>query len=502
MAWALYNRGRLLFDAGRLGDGIEDFLAAARAGIELDGFHDSVGRRVIRERGFQSLLDLLSDSSLPEAQRIGFLGALGRAIRDAGSYGGWFVESPIEMATDGLTYLMVLVALADILRDSPVPWVGTLHLSRSRQAYSSVVLTEAEIAEHLWFRPRKWGMDGPDPDRIEHLTQLEGIIAFLDDEAPEAAWAAHYVSAAIALSTLLGGRPDWPTTVLRFSVALEVGDNGLRVPLAAAVASVARWVAEREEPGTPTRTDPERLALFAAEHLRAAAAGLRTLVMAGREPAPATAWLIGEDDLPLTKDGEWVTGSPAALRANDIWSWVEPVFREWVTTAVVSSDTNEHLAASSCARQFNALTATELWGNLALDQWAECRRSIVSFHDAQPTVDSVAGALADRAPLVDFYVQEVVEDTVVRLAVAPNGVDVRELLVDTMAGDLAALLQAHRQVRCRRRASLAASTSCSWAVWTPSWPLPSSWWPCPSATSAMSPSMPWRPSRTRWGGGR
>jgi hypothetical protein len=78
MAWALYNRGRLLFDAGRLGDGIEDFLAAARAGIELDGFHDSVGRRVVRERGFQSLLDLLSDSSLPEAQRIGFLGALGR----------------------------------------------------------------------------------------------------------------------------------------------------------------------------------------------------------------------------------------------------------------------------------------------------------------------------------------------------------------------------------------------------------------------------------------
>ena len=48
LAWAWYNRGRLLYDSGRFDEGLEDFVNSARAGCELDGFHYNVAKRYIK----------------------------------------------------------------------------------------------------------------------------------------------------------------------------------------------------------------------------------------------------------------------------------------------------------------------------------------------------------------------------------------------------------------------------------------------------------------------
>ena len=58
-SYALYNRGRLLFDSGNTEQGIADFIASARRDIDLDGFGwwVSEGRnRIIRERGFAAFV--------------------------------------------------------------------------------------------------------------------------------------------------------------------------------------------------------------------------------------------------------------------------------------------------------------------------------------------------------------------------------------------------------------------------------------------------------------
>lgn len=448
LAWAWYNRGRLLYDSGRFDEGLDDFVESARAGMELDGFHYNVAKRYIKERGFGALATLAGDDSLPPEHQIGFYKALSECIFQAGAYGGWLLVSPI--ASDGgddvVASLILRAQLADILRESPCAhMVGSAHMARSPKAYKADILTEDQLMEALWYRPARWGAGGPEPDRVEHLERLRLLTGWATEAgAREAAWAAYYMTGAIVLSTLLGGRRDWPTPVFRLTVPVDVRPDKRVVPRAEAVEAVDLWVLQ-QEPGRDGQPRQQRLAGYAAAQFRASARVLLELRTSRREPPPGKALLVDDDGSPIMRDGEWVTEWTAMNVAAELWSSAEPVFREWVTAAgVLGGDTANHIASAARARQFNVLMATELWAELPPEEWQLCRARVAAAYDTEMRVPALRAALGDRGLLVDFYVHEIVEDTVVQLALTSADVQVTERPVDAMAGELQLLLNAHR----------------------------------------------------------
>jgi tetratricopeptide (TPR) repeat protein len=448
-AWALYNRGRLLYDAERVDEAFEDFGRAARAECDAAGFHGSVAKRFIRERGFQAFVDWIGSSSLPPEQVLKMYQALAEWILRAGAYGGWYLVSPVSTSGDlseTASTLALRALLADILRESPCDhMVGGLHMSRSPDGYSAVEVSADDLVQGLWYRPPAWGIGGPRPDRVAHLERLRDVIAMAEQSgALEPAWAAHYMSGAIALSALLGGRDDWPTPVSRLAVDCQISAEGRLTPVAESVAQIDSWVQAQPFRNRGGGAAPERLSRFAMDHFRAAADAQIALRMRRDEPRPTKAWLIADDGSPLMKEEEWVTGSPAHDLAAEIWSSAEPVFREWVTTAALRQDAAEHLAAAAQARRFNALAATELWGDLAPNTWRSCRERIARAYGHEVAAPKLRARLGSGGTLLDYYVHEVVEDTIVRLALSAGRDQVDELPLDTIAGELAVLLQAHR----------------------------------------------------------
>lgn len=449
LAWASYNRGRLLYELGRVDEALDDFERSARSGCDAPGFHGSVARRFIRERGFRAFLTWILDASLPGAQPLHMVRALSESIFRAGAFGGWYLASPVSAEAthdETLQTLQLRARLADILRESPCGvLVGGLHMGRSAEGYKAQVLTAEQLAEAVWYRPASWGVDGPEPDRVAHLKRLAEVLQLAEDGGElEAAWAAHYMSGAIALSTLLGGRTDWATPVIRLSVALDIPRDGPSTPVAARVAEIEEWVGTQPGAIQHGERGPQALARFAMGHFREASEALVTLRMRRAEPPMKTALLVEDDGSPVMRDGEWATGSMALNVASEIWSSAEPVFREWVTAAEVRQDAAEYVAATSRARRFNALAGTELWGDLEPEEWRACRRRLAAAYEPEVSVADLRSILGAGGVLLDYYVHEVVEDTIVRLALSALGSEVSHMPVDTIAGDLAVLLEAHR----------------------------------------------------------
>jgi hypothetical protein len=446
-AWAWYNRGRLLYDSGRFDEGLDDFVNSARAGCKLDGFHYNVARRYIKERGFSALLTMAGDDSLPPGQGLEFHKALAQCIFEAGAYGGWLLISPVgsDGHDEAVTSLIVRAGLADILRESPCShMIGSPHMGRSSEHYTVHVITEDDLREALWYRPARWGVGEPEPDRVDHLERLRQLSGWaVENGAREGAWAAFYMTGAIVLSTLLGRHVIWPTPVIRLTVPLDVRPDML-LPRAEAVEAVDRWVLEQDA-GRAGAPREQRLASYAAEQFRASARMLLELRTGRREPPLGKTWLIDDDGRPLMEDGEWVTARPASDVAAELWSAAEPVFREWVTSAgVLGGDITEHAAAGARARQFNVLMATELWAELPPTQWRACRTRVAAAYDTEMTIPGLRAALGEDGLLIDFYVHEIFEDTVVELVLAPTRAEVTQRPVSARPGELKLLIEAHR----------------------------------------------------------
>jgi tetratricopeptide (TPR) repeat protein len=444
-AWARYNRGRILFDRGDVDDGLADFIGAAQADIDLEGFAWAVGKRIIREKGFVAFRRLITEVSLPSRQRLDFWQALAEAPTQAAAWGGWYLESVIgSEASDEFATVFYRADLSDILRGSPLEaFVAGLHMGRTMTEYHAVQLEEARLLESVWYRPSEWGLAGPEPDRAEHLQRLTEVIdAAGDDGVLTVTWAAHYMSGAIALSVLLSGRQDWPTPVLRLSVPGE-----FRIPSGfftrpGAADSVTAWIAASGGGNAGKEHQPLTCAEFCLKEFRAAAETLLTIRTHRDEPM-WTGALFDDEGEPIIEEGEWARGSLAPQLAALIWNQAEPVFREWVTSSVLAANPAEHIAAVSMARQFNSLTATELWSDFPSDRWQECRRKIISAYESEPDMHSLRAALGERGLLVDFYTHEVVEDTIVRLIIGPDEARATEVPVSVLAGDLQVLLNAH-----------------------------------------------------------
>jgi tetratricopeptide (TPR) repeat protein len=448
-AWALYNRGHRLWDSGRQDEGIDDLIRAAHVGCDVEGFHDSVARRFITSRGFSAFLDLAMDETMPEDQRAGFLQALAKALEDADF---WFLSSPISGPDSDLNsaYANLIVRasfLADIVRESPTAHlVGMWHMNRNNatKSYDYGPVSESDVTE--WYRPAEWGTQGPEPDRIAHLERLQRAYELAEKHgALDAAWMAHYMSGAIALSTLLGGLRDWPSPVHRLTVPLERRPDGLLYPRARDATAVAHWVSSQTSPIDPNASASIQVGRFAAKQFRAAARDLLDLRTRGHDkPLGDGQWVrLVEDGGTTVKAYSAIDASFREEFAGKVWRYAEPVFREWLTAAVLQGDTGEHIAAAARAHEFNAMVATELWGQLPTKRWQGCRRKIQAAYDPEVTVAELHAALGTGGLLIDYYVREVVEDTIIPLAVAPNDVDVSERYVNARAGDLDLLLEAH-----------------------------------------------------------
>jgi tetratricopeptide (TPR) repeat protein len=445
-SWARYNRGRLLFDAGDVDDGLADFIMAAQADIDLEGFAWTVGKRIIRERGFVAFRRLITEISLPSRQHLNFWQVLAGAPAQAAAWGGWYLESVIgSEASDDFATVFWRADLSDILRESPLEAfiAPGLHMSRTMNEYHAVQLKEAELLESLWYRPSEWGLAGPEFDRAEHLQRLAEVIdAAEHDRALEVVWAAHYMSGAIALSTLLSGRRDWPTPVVRLSVPCEFRPPSGLFIRPGATNSVTAWIAARACGDAGKEHQPLTCAEFCLKEFRAAAETLLT-IRTHRDAPMWTGALVDDEGEPIMAEGEWVRGSAAPELAAEIWSQAEPAFREWVTSSVLAANPAEHIAAVSMARQFNSLAAMELWSDFPSDRWQECRRKIISAYEPEPGLPYLRAALGQHGLLVDFYVHEVVEDTIVRLIIGSDEAEATEVPVDVLAGDLQVLLSAH-----------------------------------------------------------
>jgi tetratricopeptide (TPR) repeat protein len=445
LSWALYNRGRLLFDAGDIDDGLADFIKAAQADIDLDSFAWAAGKRIIRAKGFVAFRQLISETSLPTRQRLNFWQVLANAPTQAAAWGGWYLKSVIESeASDDFATVFWRADLSDILRESPLEaFVAPgLHMSHTMDGYHAAQLKEAELVESLWYRPSEWGLAGPEFDRVEHLQRLAEVIDAAErDRALEVVWAAHYMSGAIALSTLLSGRQDWSTPVIRLSVPCEFRPpSGLFIRPGAGD-SVATWIAARASGDAGKQQQPLTCVEFCLKEFRAAAETL--LSIRTHRDAPMWTGALIDDNGPIMSEGQWVRGSSAPVLAAAIWYEAEPVFREWVTSSVLAANPAEHIAAVSIARQFNSLAATELWSDFPADRWQECRGKIISAYGPEPTLPHLRAALGQHGLLVDFYIHEVVEDTIVRLIIGPDKAEATEVPVDVLAGDLQVLLNAH-----------------------------------------------------------
>jgi tetratricopeptide (TPR) repeat protein len=445
-SYALYNRGRLLFDSGRIEDGMSDFLRAAQEDIDLDGFASSVGERVIRERGFAQFRQWFLEASMPRRQSLSFLSVLAEAPAQAAGWGAWYLQSVIKSdASEAFATIYWRADLADIVRESPLDvFVAPgLHMSRGPDGYHAKQLNETDILSYLWYRPARWGLADPKVDRATHLQRLAEVIDAAEGTAAlEVLWAARYMSGAIALSTLLSGRRDWPSPVARLSVPSEFRPPSGFYNLPGAGDSVISWLAARAAGGLEEASLPLTCADFAMKEFRAAAEVLLTL-RTDRDAPLAPVVLVGDDGQPIMVEGEWARGSLAPELAAEIWSEAEPVFREWVTSSVLAPDPAEHIEAASRARQFNSLTATELWSKLPAQQWHDCRTKILDAYRSRLDLDDLRAELGNRGVLLDFYVHEVVEDTIVRLTIGPDETKAVELTVDVMAGELQALLGAH-----------------------------------------------------------
>jgi tetratricopeptide (TPR) repeat protein len=446
MSWAYLNRGRLLYDGGRVDDALADYVRAAHAEIDLEGFHESFATRFICHRGFRAFFDLTFKAGLPTAQKPRMLMALTGAIAGASPYGGWFLVPPIppdnEPDADAvIAETVARVNIADILRESPYGMmVGHLHLSHDADGkYNSVVRKDEEIREALWFRPPSWSADEPDPDRVKQLELLLGLASFAEESAvPEVAWAAHYMAGAIALSAMFGQRRDWPVSVLRLSVRCDAAEDR-RIPMPSRVAALQEWLELHYEPASfgGERT----LGGFAAHHFRTAAAQVIALRTNRTAPTPPDLFLLDGD--PILEDGEWAKGSLARAFAAEIWSSAEPLFREWVVACVLRQS-SEYLLASNHARTLSLIAASDLWAVVDPTVWGAARARLIDAYYEEHSVPALQDYAGPDVCYLDYYVYEIVEDTVVRLGVTGSDERIVEAPVDVLAGDLKLLIGAHR----------------------------------------------------------
>lgn len=446
--WALVNRGRLLCESGRIDYGVDDLIQAAYNDCQADGFHDFFARQVIREYGFTSYFHLAVDQSMPKSQGQLMLMSLEKAIYEADSWylASHVINTPDSEKNNAFGNLIARLGMADVLRESPAAHlVGDRHMRRSvvNETYDYQQLSEEDLLE--WYRPHIWRTGGPEPDRVRHLQILNNSIRHGEESGGLAASSiAHYMSGAIALSALFSGRLDWPMPVARLTLPVIDGPNG-RHPSPDAVAAVAAWVAEQAAIIDDDSDHDALIGRFALAQFRAAASDLLRLRLGERaaplpigQPIPMADW----DPMSITgfEDYTKIVGPYGEKLAARLWYCAEPIYREWIIASVLRKDLTEYIAASSEARRLNALIATELWSHLAVDVWRGHREKISAAYGLEISEEDIRRLLGECGMLLDYYVHEIVEDTVVRAVVGVHDADLTEQYVNTRAGDLQELL--------------------------------------------------------------
>lgn len=451
-AWSLYNRAHCHYSLGHMGDAIEDFIRSACAGCDVENFHYAIARRIIPKLGFtQFFLEVATNKRLDDEQQQGFLQALVQALH--GSDGSWFLDTLTLEQKSSISgpELIAKSLLADILRESPLTHMAgmwKMDRIRSRRTYMWAPVDVSDLAP--WYQPEEFTKEDFRPDRVSHLEDLKYVIELAQrGDWRELSWSPHYMSGAIAISAIYGGRSDWPNPVLRLSVPVDTAHQ----PRSESVAEVASWIASQSGESRAHLTVQQCVGEFAAHHFRASASSLLAEVSLRETPLADRQWTrltvvpkSGNNLPPL----QWELtpkekGSLAAVResvGSEIgaltWRNVEPVFREWIIAAYLHGNADEHLAATSRTRQFNALLSTERW-RLSPRDWLDCRSKIIKSYDAEIPVTAIRDYLGNGA-LLDFYVHEIVEDTILRLAVTREGIEAGETYVNSRAGDLSLLL--------------------------------------------------------------
>ena len=442
-----HNRGRLHDDLGHHDQAMADWIEAARRDCDMAGFPDTITRRIVKAHGFVTMVRIIADPTLPNNQRQNLALALRRALHDAAEFDGWYLVRPPGPPREGerpLVTLFLHAELADIRRESPM--LPGFFFERTATGYEARIVDEKELHEKLWYLPP--GEPPGPPNRIQHLTRLYRAIRVGEAaEALEATWAIHYATGAIALSCLMDGAIDWPSPVRRLSVAGQSNGNGFHLEERER-STVACWITEN------TGADVTEHALT---HFRAASDTLKKLSLATAEPdttvvidtEAATRFLTEYVAGPrgtLDQDDPLTLPQGSIVRAQSLWSFVEPVYREWVLAACHGRRPAARLTALCHARQFNTLAATELWREVPAEAWRAYRARLMTAYDPDVTVTDVQAALGPEAMLLDYYTYEVVGETVSQLTVTASTATVTTRDVDLAGGELAAMIQAGRPV--------------------------------------------------------
>jgi tetratricopeptide (TPR) repeat protein len=445
-AYALFNRGRLLCDRGRADQGIDDFAAAVRAGLDFAGYDQAIAGTVIRELGFRRMVDFAVENDFSPQKTWSFLGIIGEAITEAAVHGAFYIAFAAPHAddsvspADALEALWLRAELADMVRELPVETMAGGLYRDNDDAYLYDVVDTDSLAGELWYRPLAWGDTTPRGDPVARLDRLEAIrAAAIRSDLPLVQAAADYMSAGVVLSTVWGDRNDWPVPVFRLAVPLESRANGLHAD-EQSVDAINSWLdGSSRGPGV---VDELSRTSFAGFHLESAAQALLRNELTRSAPQPVAA-PVSDDGEPIMYVGEGVTSPPARQIATRVWSQAEPVFREWVMSCLLGDRTTEHIYATSSMRQFGVTTSTGLWHELDVPAWRACRRTVLESY-ALPR-DDIDAVFHHDALLVDYYIHEIVETTIVRLAATAREQTALEVPVDVMQDDLTMLLAANRR---------------------------------------------------------
>ncbi|MFF4940745.1 CHAT domain-containing protein [Micromonospora sp. NPDC000729] len=443
-AWSWFNRGYRHDELGHHDRAKADWIEAARLGCDLEHFPDTITRRMIPRHGFTAVALLILDPKLPPNQRRQLTRALRRALDDSRTHDGWYLSQPPGQPRHDarpLVTLLMHAALADIRRDSR-PEPNRPVYGRNATGYTTEVPDEDELRRKHWYLV-PGGPSGP-PDRPAHLDRLEALLRRGKQyDALEALWAVHYVAGAIALSCLMNGVVDWPTPVKRLAVSAEVTPEGPDLD-EQELAAVADWV--RNEASTD-------LAGYALRHFRSSADTLRALVLTTEGPDTRLvidsdvmlrqmARMVADPNAPVDPDDPVTPRLGSTLRAESLWWFVEPVYREWVLAAHYGDRPEARLNALCHARQFNALAATELWSELPTTTWRACRNRILAAYNPDVALKDVQARLGLDTTLIDYYTYEICGETVSQLVVTSGGANATCRDVDLRAGELKAMIQA------------------------------------------------------------
>jgi hypothetical protein len=112
------------------------------------------------------------------------------------------------------------------------------------------------------------------------------------------------------------------------------------------------------------------------------------------------------------------------------WDDGEDVFREWIRTAMFLGDPASYFRATESARHFNALITLLLWAGPDLD--SQIKLVDERFHNTTST--HLAAALGHDSLLLDYFVYEIVEDTICCGVLSPPEIKLFERRVAWLNG--------------------------------------------------------------------